>query len=129
MSPSPPTFILRHRKENLKKCSLEGMEKREETQFFTYPKDALPFVPNTILLKCHAPILTLLDTRKPLLILDGSWKYAARMEKYVYHLGPWEARSLPPQYKTAYPRKPIYAGIKIIPINEKKPIKNFIIPL
>ena len=37
----PPTVILRHRKENLKKCSLRGLEERPDIHFFTYPKDIL----------------------------------------------------------------------------------------
>mgnify|MGYP001266903359 CR=1 FL=1 len=101
----PLTFILRHRKENLKKCSLEGMKPSKEIEFFTYPQDNLPFIPNTIILKCEAPILTEADQGSPLLILDGTWKYAAQMEKYVWSLGSYKARSLPPLYETAYPRK------------------------
>ena len=101
----PLTLILRHRKENLKKCSLDGLAFQETIKFFTYPQERLPFIPNTIMLKCEAPVLTEADKGSPLLILDGTWKYAAQMEKYVCSLGPFRARSLPPLYQTAYPRK------------------------
>jgi pre-rRNA-processing protein TSR3 len=37
MSRFLPTIILRHKKENLKKCSLRGLEPREDLRFFTYP--------------------------------------------------------------------------------------------
>jgi pre-rRNA-processing protein TSR3 len=45
------TIILRHARENLKKCSLKGLEKRSDFRFFTYPKDLLPEMPDYILLK------------------------------------------------------------------------------
>lgn len=96
------TLILRHRRENLKKCSLRGLEKREDLSFYTYPKDPLPDLSNYILLKVGAPPLTLKDREKGILLIDGTWKLAQVMEKQL----PLEieTRSLPP-FKTAYPRR------------------------
>ena len=38
MAPFLPTIILRHRKENLKKCSLRGLETHKDLKFYTYPQ-------------------------------------------------------------------------------------------
>jgi pre-rRNA-processing protein TSR3 len=95
--------ILRHRRENLKKCSLTGLELREDLQFFSYPKDSLPDLSQHLLLKVGAPLLTLEDKDRPLLLIDGTWKLA---EVMVRQLSPLlETRSLPPYYQTAYPRR------------------------
>ncbi len=98
-----PTVILRHRRENLKKCSLRGIENRPEFLFFTYPVDPLPDLTGYLLLKVGAPPLTSQDQEKGLFLIDGTWRLAQVMEKQVPFK--MEARSLPEGYKTAYPRK------------------------
>jgi pre-rRNA-processing protein TSR3 len=97
------TVILRHRRENLKKCSLRGLEGRSGLLFFTYPVDQLPDFSHFLLLKVGAPLLTLADSDRGLFLIDGTWRLAQVMEKQL----PWklEARSLPGSYKTAYPRR------------------------
>jgi pre-rRNA-processing protein TSR3 len=97
------TVILRHRRENLKKCSLRGLETRPDLAFYTYPVDTLPDYSNFLLLKVGAPPLTLADRERGLFLIDGTWRLAEVMEKQL----PWnmEARSLPPGYRTAYPRR------------------------
>lgn len=97
-----PTIILRHRKENLKKCSLRGLESREDMQFFTYPKDPLPSLQGYFLLALDAPILSEADRNMGIFLIDGTWKYAAVMGRQV---PPIERRSLPSGLKTSYPRK------------------------
>jgi pre-rRNA-processing protein TSR3 len=97
------TIILRHSRENLKKCSLSGLEKRNNFRFFTYPKDALPDLSSHILLKVGAPPLTREDGDKGLFLIDGTWRLAAIMEKQLPVL--MEARSLPNHFRTAYPRR------------------------
>lgn len=99
------TTILRHRKENLKKCSLSGLEGRQDIQFLTYPVDPIPFLENTIVLSLDAPVLTPEDTNYSLLLIDGTWKYAAVMEKQLPYREKWLRRSLPAHFLTAYPRK------------------------
>jgi pre-rRNA-processing protein TSR3 len=98
-----PTIILRHRRENLKKCSLTGLEKREDLLFFTYPKDPLPDLSSYILLKVGAPPLSLEDQNHGLFLIDGTWKLAETMEKNSPK-APIE-RSLPDHFRTAYPRR------------------------
>lgn len=96
------TLILRHKKENLKKCSLRGLEVREDFRFYTYPKETLPDLTGYILLTPDAPPLTAQDCAYGILLLDGTWRYAEKMAKVV----PPSCirRSIPAPFKTAYPR-------------------------
>lgn len=107
MSTFLPTIILRHRKENLKKCSLRGLEGREDILFFRYPDQMgkLPSFEQYILLDLEAPPLSTSDASSPLLLIDGTWKYAKKMVENLPSDALLIRRSLPPQYKTAYPRK------------------------
>lgn len=94
------TAIIRHRRENLKKCSLSGLEKR--FRFFTYPIDPLPDLSSYLLLKLDAPPLTAQDASRNILLIDATWRLAQTIEKNLpYKL---EARSLP-SFQTAYPRR------------------------
>jgi len=98
----PPTIILRHRKENLKKCSLRGLEKRDDLIFLTYPKDSLPPMDGYIVLDINGPPLSDRDRGCGLFIIDATWRYAAVMAKKAPLL---PARSLPRNYRTVYPRR------------------------
>lgn len=105
MQSFPPTLILRHRLENLKKCSLRGLESRPDCVFLTYPRDSLPDLTNFTILSFDGPVLSEEDNSKGLLILDATWRYAAKMAQLIaptYHIN---YRSLPVHYRTAYPRK------------------------
>ncbi len=104
MKPFLSTTILRHRRENLKKCSLRGLEQREDMLFLTYPRDPIPFIEKGILLSLDAPPLKNED-RFPLFLIDGTWKYAAIMQRQVPQKEKWIHRSLPSHFRTAYPRK------------------------
>lgn len=101
----PPTILWRHRKENLKKCSLRGLEGRSDCLFVTYPTQALPEIGGYILLQVGAPPLRQDDADRGLLLVDATWRYAALM---LRQLGPFEGkllrRSIPSGYRTAYPR-------------------------
>jgi rRNA small subunit aminocarboxypropyltransferase len=96
------TAIIRHRRENLKKCSLSGLEKREGLLFYTYPTDPLPDFSGFLLLKVGAPPLTSQDATRNLLLIDGTWALSLTIEK---QLPPLETRSLPGHFRTAYPRR------------------------
>lgn len=104
MQAFPPTVIIRHRLENLKKCSLRGLEIRDDLIFLTYPYKTLPPLQNYILLTMDAPPLTQQDTPYGLLILDATWRYAAKMFKPFEGQPHLLYRSLPAHYRTAYPR-------------------------
>lgn len=101
----PPTIILRHRKENLKKCSLHGLEWREDLHFYTYPKDSLPLLKNYFLLSLDGPLLSETDQHFGIFIIDGTWNYAQRMQRQLPQPRLFEKRSLPLHYQTAYPRR------------------------
>lgn len=104
MIPHPPTVVYRHRRENLKKCSLRGLEADKEFRFYTYPKHPLPPLKNYLLLAMDAPPLTKEDSSKGILLVDATWKLASVMLANV----PLEGvvpRSLPTHFRTAYPRR------------------------
>lgn len=105
MIPYPPTVVYRHRKENLKKCSLRGLESREDFNFYTYPNEDLPDLPGYILLDMDAPPLSQEDAHRGLLILDGTWRYAEKMSKRLVNQSGLVKRRIPSFYQTAYPRK------------------------
>ena len=96
------TVIVRHRRENLRKCSLRGLEGREDLAFYTYPEDVLPDLSGYLLLKVGAPPLSCADAGRGLVLIDGTWRLAAVMERQMKGL---EARSLPVGVRTAYPRR------------------------
>lgn len=101
----PPTTVLRHKKENLKKCSLTGLEMRNDFKFYTYPKDQLPEFNGYLLLSFDGPLLSSNDAGNGLFVLDGTWRYAEKMYQKTPSLEKMEKRSLPSHFKTAYPRR------------------------
>jgi pre-rRNA-processing protein TSR3 len=102
-----PTIILRHKKENLKKCSLQGLEHREGFAFYTYPNDPLPDISLYLILALgeNIPVLTKQDHNQPLLLIDATWRYAEKMLEKLQINPSLQFRSLPSIYQTAYPRK------------------------
>lgn len=100
---NPKTVILRHRRENLQKCSLSGLESRADLAFYTYPIDTLPLLHGYLLLQVGAPPLTINDREQGLLLIDGTWRLAEKMIQQLPY--PMQARSLPNGFKTAYPRR------------------------
>jgi len=101
----PPTIIIRHRKENLKKCSLRGLETRDDMLFFSYPlKKDLPELKNYVLLSFDGPELSTKDSASGIVLIDGTWKYAAKMQSQIKQLDDLPKRSLP-KHVTGYPRK------------------------
>lgn len=99
------TIVLRHRKENLKKCSLRNLEQRKDFIFYRYPLLELPSLNEYVMLTLDAPILSERDQDKGLLIIDGTWRYAEKMCRFVEQKEPKIIkRSLPQYFKTAYPR-------------------------
>ncbi|KAG6559221.1 hypothetical protein RHABOEDO_000591 [Candidatus Rhabdochlamydia oedothoracis] len=105
MSVFPTTIILRHRKENLKKCSLRGIETREDCKFFTYPVQSLPDLSSYVLLTLDAPYLSLKDANYGLFLIDATWRYAQTIFKNLPQPHRFISRSLPSHFQTAYPRK------------------------
>ncbi len=97
----PPTVIVVHPRERRSKCSVEPLRGRKDFVFVTFP-DPVPLdVSNYVQLGIGGPELSEQDQAKGLLLLDGTWRWAARMAPFYQHV---PVRSLPP-VKTAYPRK------------------------
>ncbi len=104
----PPTIIWRHRKENLRKCSLSGLESRDDLHFLTYPRQPLPAMDEYVVLVMDktAPLLSSNDRDRGLFILDATWRYAGPMGKAAEPaLVKAVRRSLPDTLRTAYPRR------------------------
>ena len=97
----PPTIVVRHTKENPKKCSILPLKGRSDVVFFNYPlTGALPDLANYVRLAADGPPLSMDDRDRGILLLDGSWRSAGSMTREFLHVTP---RSLS-GYVTAYPR-------------------------
>lgn len=102
----PPTIVIRHRRENLKKCTLRFLTKRPDFSFFSYPLKRIPNLENYVLLSLDASEeLSIDDHPKGLLILDGTWRYAQVMERTIFFPLSVKRRCLPSYLQTAYPRR------------------------
>ncbi len=100
-----PTLVLRHYRENLKKCSLKGLEHRSDFCFYSYPNALLPPLNEYIMLDLEAPPLTGDDANYGLLILDSIWRYVPKMKNFVEKNSQPIKRSIPSHFRTAYPRR------------------------
>jgi pre-rRNA-processing protein TSR3 len=106
MSSTLPTIIVRHRKENKKKCSLRGIQGKKGFQFLSYPNTTLPQVDHYLLLDLDGPELTLADRDCGLILIDATWRYSERMLRTLEpQLKNVQRRSLPAYLRTAYPRR------------------------
>jgi pre-rRNA-processing protein TSR3 len=98
--PPPITIIVRHPKENPKKCSVLPLKGRADIHFLTYPAQFLPSLEGYIRLAAEGPPLSRADSDSGILLLDGSWRWADAMTAAFAQVPP---RSLS-GYQTAYPR-------------------------
>src|SRR2546421_4924739 len=100
MDPGPPTIIVRHPKENPRKCSVWPLKGRPGIVFVNYPARQLPPLEGYVRLAAEGPELSPADAACGILLLDGSWRWAEVMENAF--------RAVPPRalhgWKTAYPR-------------------------
>jgi pre-rRNA-processing protein TSR3 len=99
-SPFPPTIIVRHTHENPRKCSVLPLRGRADVLFLTYPVKERPPLDGYIRLAAEGPPLSPADADKGILLLDGSWRWAAAMTQHFLDVPP---RSLH-GWHTAYPR-------------------------
>jgi pre-rRNA-processing protein TSR3 len=97
----PPTVIVRHPKENPRKCSVVSLRGREDVLFLSYPVHGeRPPLEGYVRMAADGPELSIADTAAGILVLDGSWRWAAAMTRAFADVPP---RSLH-GWKTAYPR-------------------------
>jgi pre-rRNA-processing protein TSR3 len=96
----PPTVIVRHRAENPRKCTVIPLRGRPDVVFLNYPlAERLP-LDGYVRLSADGPELSAADAGAGILLLDGSWRWAASMTRDFADVPP---RSLH-GWKTAYPR-------------------------
>ncbi|MBE6412414.1 MAG: hypothetical protein E7036_07680 [Opitutales bacterium] len=94
--------VIRHPRENLKKCSLRHLHEHPN---FTFHKaiDGFSFdATGFTLLEIDAPPISIEDANRPILLLDSTWHLLPKVRAKVY--GNFVPRSLPPSILTAYPR-------------------------
>jgi pre-rRNA-processing protein TSR3 len=98
--PFPPTIIVVHPREKRSKCTVETLRGRDGFVFWTFPDRGPEPLSGYVRLVMEGPALCADDADRGLLVLDGTWRLAHRMDKFFHEL---PARSLPP-IQTAYPR-------------------------
>lgn len=96
----PPTVFVIHPKERRSKCSVDFLRGREGFVFWKFPQRGRESLDNYVRLGLGGEVLGGADADSGLLILDGTWRLASRMEPDYRDL---PVRSLLP-WKTAYPR-------------------------
>lgn len=96
----PPTVIVVHPREKRSKCTVEPLRGRVGFVFWTFPDNGPEPLDGYVRLGLGGPVLSSDDKSRGLLVLDGTWRLADRMEKFFRHV---PLRSLP-SVQTAYPR-------------------------
>ncbi|MFK7822353.1 MAG: hypothetical protein AB8G99_26905 [Planctomycetaceae bacterium] len=98
----PPTIIVVHPRERRSKCTVEPLRSRGDFVFWTFPEPGDEPLNNFVRLGFGGPVLNAADDgHRGLLVLDGTWKLAGKMENVFNEI---PIRSLP-ETETAYPRK------------------------
>ena len=101
MSPSYPiTVIVRHPKENPRKCSILPLRDRSDILLLKHPVTERPPLAGYVRLAAEGPELSAADAECGLLLLDGSWRWAEAMTRAFLDVPPRSLRG----YQTAYPR-------------------------
>lgn len=97
---NPPTIVVRHPREHPHKCSILPLRGRPDLIFLTYPLARPPSFDSYIRLAAEGEPLSIEDARQGLLLIDGSWNWAAKMTADFAHVPGRSLRG----YRTAYPR-------------------------
>jgi pre-rRNA-processing protein TSR3 len=97
---APPTIIVVHPREKRSKCTVEPLRPRDDFVFWTFPKQGDEPLDGYVRLGIGGEELSEADANSGLLVLDGTWKLAEKMEPFFRDV---PVRSLPP-WQTAYPR-------------------------
>ncbi len=100
MAEPPPTIIVVHPKERRSKCTVEPLRGRPGYVFWKFPEIGPGPLGGYVRLGLGGDLLTPADSGRGLLVLDGTWRLAERMEAPFVGL---PVRSLLP-WRTAYPR-------------------------
>jgi pre-rRNA-processing protein TSR3 len=97
----PPTIIVRHPRENPRKCSVIPLKGRPGFLFFTYPLKQSHALEQYVRLSIDGPPLSRFDAGRGILLLDGSWRWASPMNRDFAHIPPRSLAGI----QTAYPRR------------------------
>ena len=97
----PPTVIVVHPKEKRSKCSVEPLRGEPGFVFWKFPNKGPESISGYVRLGIGGPQLQPEDANNGLLILDGTWRLAEKMEQDYQDV---PIRSLS-NWETAYPRK------------------------
>ncbi|WP_299469315.1 hypothetical protein [uncultured Gimesia sp.] len=98
--PHLPTIIVVHPKERKSKCTVQSLRTRDDFLFWKYPRKEPDKLPRYVRLGMGGPEISKADAASGLLVLDGTWRLAEKMEPAYEEL---PVRSLP-VWETAYPR-------------------------
>lgn len=96
----PPTIIVRHPRENPRKCSIYPLRGRPDFVFLQHPVKERPSLEGYLRLAAEGPVLSEADAGCGILLLDGSWRWAAVMNRDFLDVPPRSLHS----WRTAYPR-------------------------
>ena len=96
----PPTVIVRSPRERPRKCSILPLQGRPDLSFFTYPAFDVSPLDGFVRLSALGPELSEADGSAGLLLLDGSWRWAGKMERRFIDVPPRSLRG----FHSAYPR-------------------------
>ncbi len=96
----PATIVVRHPKENTRKCTILPLRNLPDLLLWTFPLQQLPNLEGYIRLAAQGPELGPADAACGLLLLDGSWRWAEAMTRTFADVPPLALHG----YRTAYPR-------------------------
>jgi pre-rRNA-processing protein TSR3 len=100
MTIPPLTVIVRHPRENPRKCSVLPLRGRPDILFFKHPVSNPPDLSGYVRLAAEGPELSAADADCGVLLLDASWRWAEVMN--------FDFQEVPPRslhgFRTAYPR-------------------------
>src|SRR5262249_24837837 len=96
----PPTVVVRHPRENPRKCSVLPLRGREDLLFINYPVRERPALEHYVRLAADGPELSAADAQRGLLLLARRWRWAESMTRDFLDVPPRSLRG----YQTAYPR-------------------------
>src|SRR5204862_6652059 len=86
--------------ETPKKCSVLPLRGRPDVVFLNYPVAQRPALEGYVRLAADGPELSVADETSGILLLDGSWRWAASMTRDFADIPPRSLRG----WRTAYPR-------------------------
>lgn len=96
-----PVTVIRHPKERRSKCSLTSLEGRDDICFKRAHREWTFDITGFTVLVLGAPVLSMKDVGRPLLLLDSTWRLLPQLNACL--VGDGVYRTLP-EVPSAYPR-------------------------